>query len=202
MWRGKGWKALQYDKTAEEDLRRMLDIHPQSARAHLKLGIYLGLNSNIPEEINEGLSQCKEAVKLKPEWEAPHIEIASILVKFGRYEVAIQELEAASHTLPQMTARFAYTLGFVKMICNDFAGAVQMYETAIQQKPDYALAYDNAAHCCFLLKDTIKGKRYAKQAYNLGESLTYNAWYSHLYEQQPLPQAMTQRPFWWLDIHV
>lgn len=124
------------------------------------------------------------------------------MVKFGRYEEALQELEVASNVLPRATARFAYTMGFVKMICEDLPGAIQMFETAIQQKQDHALAYDNAAHCCFLLQDTVKGKRYAKLAHNLGESLTYNAWNSHRYDQKQPTQAITQRPFWWININA
>jgi len=85
-----------------------------------------------PHHSSYRLSECYEAVRLKPKWDAPRVEIANILVRFGKYDEALKGLEDAAHVLPNTTARLAYGLGFVKMMCNDLSGAVKMFELAIK----------------------------------------------------------------------
>jgi len=183
---GKGWDALKYDETTEQELRQAILNHPRSARAHLNLGSFSSMLSIDLERINEGLLECHEAVRLKPRWDVPRIAIANVLIRIGRHNDALRELEEASRIIPKMTPYLAYSQGFARMICKDLIGAITMFEKAIEERPEYALAYDNAAHCCFQLQDKIKGKRYAKQAHHFGISTTYNAWQNHAYDKDRL----------------
>jgi len=84
-----------------------------------------------------------------------------------------------------MSPRLAYTIGFARMMNNEFAGALSMFERAAELKPDYALALDNAAYCAFRLGDAIKGRGYAKSARQLGVSTTYDMYDVGKKKQKP-----------------
>ena len=42
------------------------------------------------------------------------------------------------------------------------------FERAVALNPNHGLAFNRAAECAFLLRDTAKCRRYAKRAYELG----------------------------------
>lgn len=55
------------------------------------------------------------------------------------------------------------------MMLKKYEEALSEFEFVINSKPDYALAFDYAAHCSFILGDRTKGIRYAKEARKRGE---------------------------------
>lgn len=47
--------------------------------------------------------------------------------------------------------------------------------------PTHALTFDLAADCAFCLLDKVKGRRYAKRAYDLGRFESYRRYREHIY---------------------
>ena len=76
-------------------------------------------------------------------------------------------------------------VGFAKMINDDLFSALKMFEKATELKPDYALAFDNAAYCSFRLGDATKGRRYAKSSRQLGISTSYDMYDVGKIKQKP-----------------
>ena len=55
-------------------------------------------------------------------------------------------------------------------------GAKKMGHWGIEERPDFAPAYDHAAHCAFKSGDRTRGLRYAKEARMLGMPAEHWAW--------------------------
>ncbi len=166
--------AYEWEEAFENELRHFIGTHPDSAQGHLALGSYLGANSWFSEKIEEGLRKCGKAAELSPDWELPRIQVANILMRIGSSNESLRYLKIARQELPEMTPLLAYTIGFAKMMNNDIEGALVMFEEITEMKPDHALAWDNAAYCAFQMEDTLKGKRYARSAHQLGISIVYD----------------------------
>jgi len=153
-------------------LRRAVELQPQSAEYHFHLGATLGKKGLI----EEGIQECWIAAKLDPKWDIPLVEVGIILINSGQNQAALEHLEAAVRTLPEMTTHLAVNLGYARMRCNDPKGALEMFETVFEDVPDHGLALDCAAHCYFLIGDGKKGRAFAKRAYQLGFMDTYRDW--------------------------
>ncbi len=158
--------------SAINHLRRAIELQPQNAEYHFHLGANLGKRGFI----EEGIQECQIAAKLEPEWDLPLVEIGIILINSGQNQAALEHLEAAVKTLPKMTAHLAANLGYARMRCNDFKGALAMFESVVNEKPDHGLVLDCAAHCYFLVGDGTKGRAFAKRAFQLGFVDTYHDW--------------------------
>ena len=126
--------------------------------------------------IDEGILECKIAAGLQPDWDAPAVEPGSILVNFGESEAALRELEQAENSLPEPTPHLRFVKGFVLMTLERHSEALACLEAVIEERPDFAPAYDLAAHCAFKSGDRIKGLRYAKEARMRGMYAEHRAW--------------------------
>lgn len=187
---GAGNEAYGWDEKTEGDLRDAVARDHGNARAHLSLGVYLGMNSYLPqqvEQVEEGFRECAEAQRLRPKWDLPRIEAAHIQLRAGNHNEALACLRRATEELPRASARLAYTTAFSEMLIGDLAGALSMFEWAIRLKPDYALALDNAGYCAFRIGDNVKGRRYAKAARLCGVSTTYDLYDVGKTKRKPTP---------------
>jgi len=169
------------------DRRLIVKRHPLSPQAHSELGSYLGMvgkHLSNREMINEGISECKIAATLCKNWDTPLVEPGIILINVGRYEEALAELESAAKKLPAMTPHLAMNRGYALMQTKKFEQALVDFELVIQNRPNYALALDYAAHCAFMLDDYTKGMQYAKDARKYGEPRAYNDWRKGVYKNK------------------
>lgn len=185
LWSGAGPEAYGWDDKAESQFRRVIISNPKSAEAHLNLGVYLGISSLTRLQIEEGFQECCKAAELQPTWDLPRIQAANVLLRTGNYPGALDYLERTSTQITSLSPRLAYAIGFARTMNNDFDGALSMFEKAMELKPDYALAFDNAAYCAFHQKNTIKGRRYAKSARQFGISTTYDMYDVGKKKQKP-----------------
>ena len=110
------------------DQRRWLtERFPGNPLAHLQLGSFLGdlgiqfANTRL---IDEGILECKIAAGLQPDWDAPAVEPATILVKMGEREAALRELEQAERNLPRPTPHLLFVKGFVLMTLGLYSEAL------------------------------------------------------------------------------
>ena len=162
------------------DLRRRLARRfPRSPLAHSNLGSFLGMVGKEFAKrslVDEGVLECKIAAGLQPNWDTPAVEVGIILVNIGEGEAALRELERAECTLPEPTPHLRFVKGYVLMTLERFTEALESLEAVIDERPDYAPAYDHAAHCAFNSEDRIKGLRYAKEARMRGMPAEHWAW--------------------------
>lgn len=165
-------------------LRRATELQPQSAEYHFHLGANLGKKGLI----EEGIQECWIAAKLDSKWDIPLVEVGIILMNSGQNQAALEHLESAVKTLPEMTTHLAVNLGYARMRCNDPKGALIMFESVIKDKPDHGLALDCAAHCYFLIGDGKKGRTFAKRSYQLGFTNTYRDWRARKYRADSRPK--------------
>ena len=168
--------------------RRLAERFPGNPLAHFQLGSFLGdLGIQFADRmlINEGILECRIAAGLQPDWDAPAVQPASILVNFGEREAALRELEQAERNLPAPTSHLRFVKGYILMTLELYSEALACLEAVIEERPDYAPAYDLAAHCAFESGDKTKGLRYAKGARMRGIYTEHRAWGSGAYSSRP-----------------
>ena len=168
--------------------RRLPQCFPGNPLAHLQLGSFLGdLGIQFADRmlIDEGILECRIAAGLQPDWDAPAAEPASILVKIGEREAALRELEQAERNLPAPTPHLRFVKGCVLMTLELYSEALSCLEAVIEERPDFAPAYDLAAHSAFRSGDKTKGLRYAKEARMRGIYTEHRAWGSGAYSSRP-----------------
>ena len=167
------------------DVRRSLaGRFPQSPTAHYQLGSFLGkMGKQFGNRglIDEGIVECKIAAGLLPDWDAPAVEPGIILVNIGESAVALRELERAEITLPRPTPHLRFVKGYVLIILERFSEGLECLEAVIEERPDFAPAYQHAAHCAFKSGDRTKGLRYVKEARMLGIPAEHWAWGAGVY---------------------
>ena len=131
--------------------------------------------------IDEGILECRIAAGLQSDWDAPAVEPASILVNIGKSEAALRELEQAERNLPEPTPHLRFVKGYVLMTLDLYSEALVCLEAVIEERSDFAPAYDFAAHSAFQSGDKTKGLRYAKEARMRGIYTEHRAWGSGAY---------------------
>ena len=171
------------------DLRRSLVRRfPQNPLAHSHLGSFLGMvGKNFGERslVDEGILECKIAAGLQPDWDNPAVEVGIILVNIGEGAAALRELEQAERNLPEPTPHLRFVKGYVLMTLELYPEALQCLEAVIDERPEFAPAYDHAAHSAFQSGDKTKGLRYAKDARMRGMYAEHRAWGSGAYSFRP-----------------
>ena len=170
------------------DLRRSLVRRfPQNPLAHTHLGSFLGMvgkNFGKKSLVDEGVLECKIAAGLQPNWDNPAVEVGIILVNIGESETALRELERAESALPEPTPHLRFVKGYVLRTLERYPEALECLEAVIDERPDFAPAYDHASHCAFKSGDRIKGLRYAKEARMRGMYAAHRAWGNGVYSSR------------------
>ncbi len=159
--------------------RAIVRDFPASASAHFQLGSCLGMVGKWMgrrDLVDEGVTECKIAAALLPEWDNPAVEPGIMLANIGAFDKALTELTKAHVRLPKPTPHLRFATGYVLMELTRYTEALEQFEAVIEARPDYALASLYAARCAFNLGNTQKGISYAKTARRLGEPDEYNAW--------------------------
>ena len=187
------YDQLDYQRISRLDLSLLTDMwetqpahlqaiardFPASPTAHSQLGSILGKIGEITGQrdlVDEGITECKVASALLPNWDNPAVEPGIILANIRAFDEVLVELQRAAERLPQPTPHLQYATGYVLMNLSRPAEALEQLESVIAVRPDYTLAFRDAARCAFMLDDKRKGIRYAKTAKRLGDSYEYNAW--------------------------
>ena len=159
--------------------RSIVRDFPSSPTAHINLGSFLGMAGKWMRRrdlVDEGITECKIASMLLPNWDNPAVEPGIMLANIGAYDEALAELAQAAEQLPEATPHLQFATGYVLMELSRPAEALEQFEAVIGSRPDYALAHNHAARCAFSLGETTKAIKFAKTARRLGEPDEYNAW--------------------------
>ena len=134
-------KAYDLQMTGEledaiEQYKRSIEIFP-TAEAHT----FLGWTYSFQGRYEEAIAECKEAIKVDPDFGNPYNDIGAYLIERGRLEEAIPWLKKAmaakrydSYCYPH------YNLGRVYEQNGKWREAFQCYESSLKANPDYMLA--------------------------------------------------------------
>ena len=121
---------------AIEQYKRSIEIFP-TAEAHT----FLGWTYSFQGHYEEAISECKEAIKIDPEFGNPYNDIGAYLIERGRLDEAIPWFQKAmvakrydSYCYPH------YNLGRVYEQKGNWREALKCYEGSLKVNPDYTLA--------------------------------------------------------------
>lgn len=112
-------QGKMHDPEAVDTLERVVKLQPDSAEAHLNLGIALG-DRNRPAD---ALAQFNEAVRLAPHDPKAHYDKGRSLVDLDRFQEARTELEEACRLDPNLP-RACYFLAIAQIKCGDSSAAL------------------------------------------------------------------------------
>ena len=121
---------------AIEQYKRSIEIFP-TPEAHT----FLGWTYSFQGRYEEAITECKEAIKLDPEFGNPYNDIGAYLIEKGRLDEAIPWFQKAmvakrydSYCYPH------YNLGRVYEQKGKWQEALKCYEGSLKANPNYALA--------------------------------------------------------------
>lgn len=124
--------------SAEERLRRALELEPRSSEAHIELGRVLTSRG----KFEEALAQYQEALRRQPNNAAVYFWMADTLARNGNRPAATDALVKAIELQPSYWEAH-YLLGVELAMSNRVAEAQQHFEATIRLRPNYALAHLN-----------------------------------------------------------
>jgi len=129
------WGMIQgkmLDPEAVDTLARVVKLQPDSAEAHLNLGIALA-DRNRP---NDALAQFNEAVRLAPNDARARYNKGQVLMDLQRFQAARIELEEACRLNPNLP-RARYYLALAQTKCGDPSAALgSLKDTAASHSMD------------------------------------------------------------------
>ncbi len=131
------------------------ELVPDHDTAHFELGaVYWQAGF-----IEDGITECRIAVALKPDWELPQVEIGIIFLNAKRFEEARSHLEAVYAAAKAPTSHLKFNLGSAKWRCGFFAEGLSLFEEVLSDEAcgSYPHALDQAAHCAFMVGDDVRG---------------------------------------------
>ncbi|HLT64156.1 MAG TPA: tetratricopeptide repeat protein, partial [Pseudohongiella sp.] len=115
----------------ERDLRHILSIDPDDARALNHLGYALTIRTTRYEE---ALDLIQRASALQPEDPAITDSLGWVQYKLGNYEAALENLKKAYELFPDHEV--AAHLGEVLWVSGDQSAALEIWSNALQEVPD------------------------------------------------------------------
>ena len=116
--------------------QRSIALYP-TAEAHTFLGWAYSFQGRYDDAINE----CRKAIQLDPEFGNPYNDIGAYLIEKNRLDEAIPWLEKAIEAKRYDSYCFPYyNLGRVWELKGDWPKALECYQSALKDNPDYTLA--------------------------------------------------------------
>lgn len=126
---------------ADEDiaeLKSILAIDPQSAQAHMLLGIAYRTKGT-PDLMGEAAAELRQALSLDPSLLPAHLYLAHLYLDLARPERAKEELQAALAQVPGQPQCLALLAESERQLGNA-KGALDLAAQALKDSPDFAEA--------------------------------------------------------------
>ncbi|HEV2322805.1 MAG TPA: tetratricopeptide repeat protein [Terracidiphilus sp.] len=133
---GKAEMKMGENMTGITYLRRVVDLAPDLAAAHLDLALALADSYNLPA----ALEQTTEAVRLAPQSGVAHFYRGRVLYDMGRSSEARPEFETASRLNSRMPEP-RYFLALIEKQNGNYKLAASLLEETVQRQPGNATAW-------------------------------------------------------------
>ena len=116
--------------------QKSIELCP-TAEAHT----FLGWAYSFKGRHEEAISECKKAIEIDPEFGNPYNDIGAYLIEKGKFDEAIPWLEKAIHAKRYESYCYPhYNLGRIYEHKGEWLRALESYQRAIKENPDYSLA--------------------------------------------------------------
>ena len=133
---GKAEMKMGENTKGVEFLRRVVELAPDLAAAHLDLALALADSYNLPA----ALEQATEAVRLAPQSGVAHFYRGRVLYDMGRGSEAQPEFETACRLNSQMPEP-RYFLALIEKQNGNYKAAATLLEETVQRQPGNAMAW-------------------------------------------------------------
>lgn len=155
--------ALKDRAGAEDDLRRLIQLRPDSPVGHLDLGRLYQTDG----KLKEAEEAYRAAIRLAPRWPEPYRALAGLYVSQGRLDQAIRDAEKAYRENP--TASLAMHLAGLYQVQGRYGEAAEIYEEILSrwgESPDILnnLAYLYSQEENTPPQDLDRARRLAEEA--------------------------------------
>jgi tetratricopeptide (TPR) repeat protein len=134
------WRAGEADNAIEE-YKNALELNPDNATAHLKIGYLL---YNVKGMYEEGMAHLSEAMRLSPGDPRIHHDLGMALLHQGEYEQAVKYLSMALERMPRgldeqyNAANMQYRLGTALFHTGKFRESASHLSEAVRLDPNNA----------------------------------------------------------------
>lgn len=125
---------------AEALLRKLVDVHPNDAAAHLQLGRMLAISG----KKDDAVAELEAGLKLDPSDSHAQYDLADLCLEAGKFARAEQLYAGLSTAYPD-DADYHHGLGSALLREKKFAQAQHEFERTVQLKPDFGVAYGDLA---------------------------------------------------------
>ena len=115
--------------------QHLIEIDPNDARAHKRLGRVLGAQG----KVDEGIAHIQKSIALKPDEDEPHYDLASIYLRLGRMAEAFNEFREVVRLNPRDYQALG-SLGIISLQTGKLDEAVAYFQQALQVNPDDPIA--------------------------------------------------------------
>lgn len=154
---------------------RVVALEPTNAKYRFFYGAALW--QAIPsKDFERAVQELEEACRLDPQWDRPFVEIAIVWLNRGLPDQALHHLQSDASGFRSRSDHFNWIEGVALRLLRRHEEALAAFERAIELNPDHAESWDFAADCAFHVNDRIKGRRYAKRAFDLGRRTSHQKW--------------------------
>ena len=134
-------RGYEYQMSGEFDLaieyyKRSIEVHP-TAEAYT----FLGWTHSFQGKLQEAIAECKNAIKVDPDFGNPYNDIGAYLIELERYDEAIPWLEKATFAKRYEPRHYPhFNLGRVYLIKGMVKKALEEFQKALEIYPDYPVA--------------------------------------------------------------
>ena len=128
---------------APEELRKAVELNPQSAQDHLNYGLALLRAGSVAE----GIAELERARELDPAMPHTYFNLGIEYKKLGEAERAVTELEQMAKLVPG-EAKTHYNLGVLYRQLDRAAEARAAFERAAELDPAWPRPTTNSPTCC------------------------------------------------------
>jgi tetratricopeptide (TPR) repeat protein len=142
--------------------KKRMDDNPRDVFATNLLGLVFTESKNYPEAENA----LKKAIEMQPLWSVSHNSLAKLYLVQGRKREAIDKFNAAIAANPKDPAAYL-SLAVLLERDRDFAGAITIYQRALNENPGFWFAANNLA---LLIGETATRREDLMRAKQLAEN--------------------------------
>jgi tetratricopeptide (TPR) repeat protein len=141
----RGLDAYRHDRDEEavEHLRRAVELSPDFAEAHYRLGLAynaMGKADEADKAFADAVKAYEKITKQEPKNSDAHYFLGLCYEKLGKYDEAVKALKEAVKNSPEENDDKYYELGFAHYKIAQYDESVRALNKALEVNPDYPRA--------------------------------------------------------------